>query len=196
MKLFSSVNRKIKFREKDYVEKNYIRSDGKAEIPIYLKKIDDIYMKHDRRRLVLSDAMIDYIEEVASIIPFKYDIVLQFHCEEKMTEDDKDRVRRIVKNNFGMEIDDIDYENRMNNYVAAGLTILGIILIVIAYLVEETMFSVIQEILLIVGWVLLWDMLEAILFDNNKRKIKRLNKLQLYDAKFEFVDISENAKKQ
>lgn len=196
MKLFSSVNRKIKFREKDYVEKNYIRSDGKAEIPIYLKKIDDIYMKHDRRRLVLSDAMIDYIEEVASIIPFKYDIVLQFYCEEKMTEDDKDRVRRIVKNNFGMEIDDIDYENRMNNYMAAGLTILGIILIVIAYLVEETMFSVIQEILLIVGWVLLWDMLEAILFDNNKRKIKRLNKLQLYDAKFEFVDISENAKKQ
>ncbi len=192
MKLFSSVNRKIKFREKDYVEKNYIRSDGKAVIPIYLKKIDDIYMKHDRRRLVLSDAMIDYIEEVASIIPFKYDIVLQFHCEEEMTQEDKERVRRIVKNNFGMEIDDIDYENRMNNYIAIAMTVLGILLLILAYIVDGTAFSVVQEILLIIGWVLLWDMLESILIDNNKRKIKRLNKLQLYDAKIEFIKKEED----
>ena len=33
MKLFASVNKKIKFREKDYVERNYIREDGKAVIP-------------------------------------------------------------------------------------------------------------------------------------------------------------------
>ena len=44
MKLFSSVNRKIKFREQDYIEKNYIRADGKAVIPIYLKSVDDIYI--------------------------------------------------------------------------------------------------------------------------------------------------------
>ena len=72
MKLFASVNKKIKIREKDYVERNYIREDGKAVIPIDLNSIDDLYMKHDYKKLVLSDNVADYIEEIASIIPFKY----------------------------------------------------------------------------------------------------------------------------
>ncbi len=187
MKLFSSVNRKIKFREQDYIEKNYIRTDGKAVIPIYLKSVDDIYMKHDFKRLVLSDAIVDYIEEVASIIPFKYDIVLEFHCP-KIEEWEQAKIRKVVKNNFGMDIDDVDYENRMNNFVATALTLLGILLLVLAYSVEFFAQSVIQEIIFIIGWVLVWDMFETVLFDNNKRKIKRLNKLQLYDSKIEFVE--------
>ena len=68
MKLFSAVNRKIKFREKDYVENNYIREDGKAVIPIELKSIDELYMPHDYEKLVLSDEISNYIKEVASII--------------------------------------------------------------------------------------------------------------------------------
>ena len=165
MKLFSSVNRKIKFREQDYIEKNYIRADGKAVIPIYLKSVDDIYMKHDFKRLVLSDAMVDYIEEVASIIPFKYDIVLEFHCP-KIEEWEQAKIRKVVKNNFGMDIDDVDYENRMNTWVASGLTLLGTLLLVMGYSLDVFKQSVIQEIIFIIGWVLIWDMLEAILFDS------------------------------
>ena len=47
MKLFASVNKKIKFREKDYVERNYIREDGKAVIPISLDSLANLYIKHD-----------------------------------------------------------------------------------------------------------------------------------------------------
>ena len=120
MNLFNSVNRKIKFREKDYVERNYIREDGKAIIPIDLENIDDLYMAHDHKKLVLSDAICDYIEDVASIIPFKYDIVLEFHCK-KISEEEQDRIKKIIKNNCGMEIDDIDYENRMSRWISLFL---------------------------------------------------------------------------
>ena len=64
MKLFASVNKKIKFREKDYVERNYIREDGKAVIPISLDSLDNLYMKHDYKKLVLSDDVADYIEKL------------------------------------------------------------------------------------------------------------------------------------
>ena len=40
------INHKIKYSEKDYVKKNYMK-DGKAVIPIKIKKLDDLYMKHD-----------------------------------------------------------------------------------------------------------------------------------------------------
>ena len=186
MKIFNSVNRKIKFREKDYVEKNYIRDDGKAVIPIYLNNIDSLYMKHDFKRLVLSDEVTNYIEEVASIIPFKYDIVLEIHSEELDIEE-QGRIRKIFKNNYGMEIDDIDYENRISKYISLILFILGTLIFILAYALEDSVIQIVKEFLFIAGWVVLWDMLESIIFTDNKRKIERLNKLQLYDAKVEFV---------
>ena len=186
MKLFASVNRKIKFREKDYVEKNYIREDGKAVIPINLNSLESLYMKHDYKKLVLSDEMYDYIEDVASIIPFKYDIVLQFHCHH-MDEDEQARVKKIIKNNYGMEIDDIDYQARFNGLISTILFIIGVVVLILAYAVEDTTLEIIREFLFIVSWVILWDLVEDFIFTNNKRRIERLNKLQLYDSQVEFV---------
>ena len=186
MKIFNSVNRKIKFREKDYVEKNYIREDGKAVIPIYLNSIDSLYMKHDYKKLVLADEVTNYIEEVASIIPFKYDIVLEIHSEELEIEE-QGRIRKIFKNNYGMEIDDIDYENRISKYISLGLFVIGILILILAYALEDSLLRFIKEFLFIASWVVLWDMLESVIFTDNKRKMERLNKLQLYDAKVEFV---------
>ena len=186
MKLFASVNKKIKFREKDYVERNYIREDGKAVIPIDLNSIDDLYMKHDYKKLVLSDDVADYIEEIASIIPFKYDIVFQFHCH-KISEEEQERIQKIIKNNFGMEIDDIDYENRMTGYISILLFIIGVVILIVAYALEGKILKLIDELLFIAGWVILWDMMESVIFTNNERNVKRLNKLQLYDSKVEFV---------
>ena len=186
MKLFTSVNRKIKFREKDYVEKNYIKDEKVAVIPIYLNSIDSLYMKHDYKKLVLSDEICNYIEEVASIIPFKYDIVLEFHCE-KITTEEQERIKKIIKNNYGMEIDDIDYENRISRYISLILFILGILILALAYALEDSLFAWLKEFLILAGWVVLWDMLEAIIFKNNQRKVERLNKLQLYDSQIEFI---------
>ena len=186
MKLFSTINKKIKFREKDYVEKNYIREDGKAVIPIHIKDMESLYMKHDYKKLVLSDAIFDYIEEMASIIPFKYDIVLEFHCKEIEIEE-QGRIRKIIKNNYGMEIDDIDYQNRISKYISLVLFVLGILIFILAYALENHLIGIVKEFLFIAGWVVLWDMLESVLFTDNKRKLERLNKLQLYDSSVEFV---------
>lgn len=191
MKLFASVNKKIKFREKDYVEKNYIREDGKAVIPIYIKDMESLYMKHDYKKLVLSDDIFNYIEEIASIIPFKYDIVLQFHCH-PIAEEEQGRVKKIIKNNYGMEIDDIDYERRMSAYVSLVLFIIGMVILILAYALENTVIEFVKEFLLIIGWVVLWDLVEDIIFTDNKRKIDRLNKLQLYDSQVEFVFDNNN----
>lgn len=186
MKLFSAVNRKIKFREKDYVENNYIREDGKAVIPIELKSLDELYMPHDYEKLVLSDEISNYIKEVASIIPFKYDIVLEFHCPE-IDVVSQERIKRIIKNNYGMEIDDLDYEESWNTYISIGLFIIGTLFLLIGFALPDTTWSIIKEMVSIVGWVILWDMMESIIFTSNKRKLERLNTLQIYDSQIEFV---------
>ncbi len=186
MKLFASVNKKIKFREKDYIEKHYIKDD-RAVIPVDLPNMDNLYMKHDPKRLFLSDEVGNYIKEAASIIPFKYDITLEFHCKEISTEE-QDRIRRVIKNNFGMEIDDIDYERRLSGYVALISFILGLIFVVVSYaLGNNNIIGILKELLIIAGWVIWWNMVETIVFRDSERKIERLNKLQLYDSKVEFI---------
>ena len=182
---FIFKNRKIRFREADYIERHYIR-DGKAVIPIRLNSISELYMKHDYKNLALSDDVCDYIEEIAYIIPLKYEIILEIHCPEISVEE-QGRIRKVIKNNYGMEIDDRDYDVKIAYQKSAFLFILGMILLLIALSIEGKFFAFVEEFLYIAGWVALWEMCEALLLENATKRTERLNKLQLYDSEVRFV---------
>ena len=177
---FRFKNRKIKFREVDYVENHYIK-DGKAVIPIFLKSIDDLYMKHDYNKLALSDDVCDYIEEIAYIIPLKYDIILEIHCPE-ISEKEQIRIKKVIKNNYGMEIDDRDYDIRVANKKSISLFFIGLIILIISFALENILPNAIAEILYIAGWVALWEMCECLMLNNSEKRTERINKLQLYDS--------------
>ena len=178
-------NRKIKYNEENYINLNYM-VNGKAVIPVELETVDDLFMKHDYKQFELSDDVCKYIEEIAYMIPISTDIVIELHCPE-VDDVFKEKMIRAIRNNYGMEIDDIDYENRMSGYISAILFIVGIVIFIIAYALEGKILKIIDEFLFILGWFIIWDMLESIIFTSNERNIKRLNKLQLYDSKVEFI---------
>ena len=190
-------NRKIKFSEQNYVEKNYLRY-GKATIPIKLDKIDDLYMKHDYKQMELSDSVCDYIEEIAYMIPIQNDIVLEIHCPE-IDEETQKRAKKAIKNNYGMEIDDNDYDIREANKKSLVLAIVGIILLIAECLLGKYLGDVLSNFLCVVWWVAIWDMLELQIFNNGDNKLQRLNNLQLYDSTIEFVfeeDINNKEKEK
>ena len=93
------VNHRIRYSEKDYVRKNYIK-DGKAVIPIKINKLDDLYMKNDYLKLDLSDHVFDYIEEVAYAIPRNVDIILEIHYHDEISNNQQQRIRKVFKSNF------------------------------------------------------------------------------------------------
>ena len=188
---FRVKNRKIKFREADYIDKHYIKY-GKATIPIYLKKIDDLYMKHDYKKLALSDDVCDYIEEIAYIIPLKYEIILELHCPE-ISEDEQTRIKKVIKNNYGMEIDDRDYDIHVANKKSFSLFFIGLLFIILSFAFGTKIPSFIAELINIVGWVALWEMCENLLLNNAAKRTERIYKLQLYDSEVKFVfDNEEN----
>ncbi len=184
-KHFILKNRKIRFREKDYVEKNYIQGN-KAVIPIKLNSIKDLYMKHDYKNLALSDELCNYIKEIAYIIPFEYPIELEFHCP-KISLEEQDRIRKVIKNNYGMEIDDCDYDVKVINKKCRFLFVVGVLLLFLSFGLENKIPSFIEELIYIAGSLAIWDMLEYLIFDNPEKRIERLNKLQLYDSEVTFV---------
>lgn len=177
-------NRKIKFSELNYVEKNYMNK-GKAVIPVKLEKISDLYMKHDYKQMELSDSICDYIEEIAYMIPINTDIVLEIHCPE-IDEELQNKIRKNIKNNYGMEIDDNEYDLSINNRRALIFTIVGVILFII-YAFIDKLGGIFSEFLSVVWWVAIWDMIEILVLQNQEIKFNRLNNQQLYDSTITFV---------
>ena len=182
-------NRKIRFSEKNYVEKTYMQR-GKAVISVKLEKLSDLYMEHDYKQMELADSVCDYIEEIAYMIPVNTDIVLEIHCP-KLNEEEQTKVKKSIKNNYGIEIDDDDYDISINNMKAWIFFIVGVIILIINIVTENissqqlnTFFS---YLLSVAWWVCIWDMLELIFNDNTEIKWKRLNHQQLYDAQITFV---------
>ena len=188
-------NRKIKFSELNYVEKNYM-SRGKAIIPVKLEKISDLYMKHDYKQMELSDSVCNYIEEIAYMVPINTDIVLEIHCPE-IDEELQNKIKKNIKNNYGMEIDDNEYDLSINNRRALRFAIVGIVLLIIHILIED-FGRLFADFLSVVWWVAIWDMIEILALENREIKWKRLNNQQLYDSTIKFVfddnkDVEEDA---
>ena len=177
-------NRRIKFSELNYVEKNYMQR-GKAVIPIKLEKISDLYMKHDYKQMELSDSVCNYIEEIAYMVPINTDIILEIHCPE-IDEEMQNKIRKNIKNNYGMEIDDNEYDLAINNRRALWFTVVGVVLLIIHILIENygRLFA---DFLSVIWWVAIWDMVEILVLGNQEIKWKRLNNQQLYDSTVRFV---------
>lgn len=186
-------NRKIKFSEQNYVYKNYMRK-GKAVIPVHLDKISDLYMKHDFKQMELSDSVCNYIEEIAYMIPINTDIVLEIHCPE-IDEELQTKIKKNIKNNYGMEIDDNEYDLSINNRRAGIFLAVGIFFIILNILFENIA-RIFSDFISVVWWVAIWDMIEIFLIENSDIKWKRLNNQQLYDSTIEFVfDVDDKENK-
>lgn len=177
-------NRRIKFSELNYVEKNYMQR-GKAVIPIKLEKVSDLYMKHDYKQMELSDSVCDYIEEIAYMVPINTDIILEIHCPQ-IDEEIQNKIKKNIKNNYGMEIDDNEYDLAINNRRALIFAVLGIALLIFHMFIENygRLFA---NFLSVVWWVAIWDMVEILVLGNQDIKWKRLNNQQLYDSTVRFV---------
>ncbi len=122
-------NRQIKYNEENYINKNYMVND-KAVIPVELEKVDDLFMRHDYKKYEMSDDVCKYIEEIAYMIPLDVDIIIELHCPE-VDDEKKQRMIKAIKNNYGMEIDDIDYDLSRVNTKSIIFCLVGLIILII-----------------------------------------------------------------
>lgn len=178
-------NRKIKFDEDRYIEKFYMKND-KAVIPLDLIDPDELYMKHDHKKMELSNSVCDYIEEIAYMIPINIDIVIEIHCP-KLTKATKEKMKKAIRNNYGMEIDEIEYDISVQNKRSINLTIIGLLLLVLNLFLDHIMSPILSNFICVAWWVAFWNVFEIQSMDKIENKEKRLNYQQLYDAEIKFV---------
>jgi len=187
-------NRKIKFSEDKYIEKYYIQ-DGIAVIPLEIENEKELYMKHDYKQMELSDEVCAYIEEIAYMVPINTNINIEIHCP-RLTKFKQEKVKKAIKNNFGIEIDDIDYDIRSQNKKSLVLLFFGLLLLFLNIIFDKDMGSILSNLLCVVWWVAIWDLIEIQIFDKTENIEKRLNYLQLYDSQITFVFNEDEEEKE
>ena len=96
------------------------------------------------------------------------------------------KIKRNIKNNYGMEIDDNDTDLRQNNQRSLMMAIIGTLLLILN-IFTSNLGEVWSELLTIMWWVPLWNMIEIQFMENRETRSQRLNNQQLYDSKVEFV---------
>ena len=185
MNKFKRKNRKIKYDEENYINLNYM-VNGKAVIPVALDNVDDLFMKHDFKKFELSDDVCKYIEEIAYMIPMSTDIVIELHCPQ-VDEVFQQKMIRAIRNNYGMEIDDVDYDLGKVNNRSWIYGIVGIIILVFNLFTEKWIGAVLSNFICVVWWVAIWEMVELQTIERTDLNWKRLNYQQLYDADITFV---------
>jgi len=178
-------NRRIKYNEESYINKNYV-VNGKAIIPVLLENTDDLFMKHDYKKYELSDDVCKYIEEIAYMIPMNMDIVIEIHCP-NVDDNTKKKMIKAIKNNYGMDIDDADYDISNINRKSIIFGLIGMIILMINLITEKYIGAVLSNFICVVWWVAIWEMVELQTIDKTDLKWKRLNLQQLYDAEITFV---------
>ena len=185
MKIIKRRNRRIKYNEETYIKKNYV-VDNKAVIPLELEKKDELFMKHDYKKYELSDDVCKYIEEIAYMIPMDMDIVIEIHCP-NVDKDMETKMIKAIKNNYGMDIDDADYDIARVNRRSLIYGFIGLLILVINLLTEQYIGAVLSNFICVVWWVAIWEMVELQTIEKADLKWKRLNYQQLYDAEITFV---------
>ncbi len=133
----------------------------------------------------LSTELSNYIYEECKGKPINNKISIIIKASYKIKDKEKEEIINKIHNNYKTDLNEqllmIKYSNSKNIVVF----LLGILFLYLYYFIKINF--VLSEMILIVGWVAIWEAVYAWLFvrDKNNIQIKRLKKLANCEIKFE-----------
>ncbi|MCQ2979482.1 MAG: hypothetical protein MJ245_06780 [Clostridia bacterium] len=179
-------NKRMKFNAKEYLRKNVINKEGNAIIPIALKSKDEMYNKHDPRGITLSEDIRNYIDEVAYDIPYEYDMQFEIECKEKLNDEDKKNMERVIKLYYGLEITGVEQDLKISKKRSTFLFILAILSILACVFSFKYFDGIFLELALIALWFSLWEGIDEVFYEQADLKYDLADAEQLYRANVTF----------
>ena len=183
-----------KFDAVEYLVKKYVEDGDHATIPVWLDDKEEFFSKYDPTDTALSPEIAGYLDHCNNFFLFQYKLEINIVCD-GMTEKDKEKMKDAVKHYYSVKMFECDIDLKNNTRKTAILTLLGTIFVVLAYTLENlgvinqiatTFMNVLQEILIITGWVFIWAALENYFFDRGELNNKKKECSQLFNASLLF----------
>lgn len=171
-----------------YIKEKYLsEKKDKAVIKVLVDKKNDFYNKFDPRKFSIDSNIVDYITNEAYNIPFRYKIIIEF-CSEQLSEEEKNKIKKMIKDYYAMQIYNEDYIIRTNIIKSLFFILFGVLMVVYSFLGKNIFGNVYQEVVCVIGWVLLWEGIDILALFNSSERIERKNFKQLYYSEIIFSD--------
>lgn len=156
------------------------------KIEINIKNYGDVIAKFDNDKL--SQELASFIYRECLTFPLKSKIEINIKSESKLSKANQNNITDMIHAYFGQEISHLLIVSKHQTYRQIVLFLLGGILIAFSALKILSYLYVLKEICLIIGWVMIWEVVYTLLFDDVKRRIKLKKYKQLCKAKINFFE--------
>ena len=102
-------------------------------------------------------------------------ITIHINAKFKLTDEEKEHYKKIIIKEFKESNDELEYEIELGNIKKLTLLLIGISFVIASYFFGHIIGEILEEIIMVFGWVALWEVAYAIFFTDasRRRKIKR-----------------------
>lgn len=171
--------------------------DGDAIISVGLREADEFFSPYSYKTYeLMNPEVIEYIDSLESEIPITDSISVDIHTEEPTNNIQKKRIRDAVKRQNAEQI--IIVEKKLKRNLFSGLlsTILGVLVLILEAFLWKTISNyMLDTVLVVLGWMFLWDGIEILIFERPPLKRKQFKCYRLMNAKVHVRQYSNKIKK-
>lgn len=153
----------------------------KTEINVNLSKRSDFYNTYSNRRI--NKELQEYIYEECLGEPVKNKIIININTKLKLSKNEKYEMIDAIRRTYGLQVQDELYYYNKGQVIRVILLLLGFIFIIIYY---SSIVSILKEIILILGWLAIWESIYSFLFDAKKNNLKIMRLKNLSNARIYF----------
>lgn len=154
------------------------------KIEIELKDKKDFVSKYNNNRI--SNDLYNYIKEEIKLLNLKEKITMEITTQFKMSDKEKELLALNIKKTSNEEIRDLEYLEQKVLLKELILLLIGTIIIFICFLIKNLEF--ISEIILIIGWLFIWESLYSLIFRRTKNKILKERLKSIINSYIDFID--------
>ena len=160
-----------------------------TEIDIYLKEKSNFYSKYGKD--ILSKELFNYIYDECYGENYKSKIKINIYAEEELNDEEKHKMMDIIRRTFGLRVQDelVYYESAKDK--KAVLFLIGIALIILYYI---ALIQILREIILILGWLCIWESTYSFITDSKKDYIHICRLKQLSNARVYYYKVDKDKK--
>lgn len=154
-------------------------------IEIYLNNKKDYTNNFNKNKI--SPELFQYIIDEVKTINNKDKINLDIYTKNFILNDkEKEDLAMMIKSTFEDDVNDLIYLDNNLIYKELLFLLIGVFIIAIYFIFKDS--PVISEIILIIGWLMIWESVGRLVFSRTETKIKIKRRKQVIKSKINFID--------
>ncbi len=154
-------------------------------IEISFDEKDDYINQFNENKL--SNYLSNYILDECKGKSLANRITLNVKVNFKMSSKEKEEFKKMIHENYKSDLSEYMLILKYSNLKKMIVFFAGIILIYLHYFKDISNNKVISEVILVIGWVAIWEAAYTWLFENSKNRVKIKRLKQLTKCKINFI---------